>query len=72
MRQGFLLPNLISMVNSFANHILSSNVQEIVISTFNNKIDLHSDLEGVTSDLETRLTAAEENIQGERWYKDKT
>ena len=29
------------------------------------------DLEGVTSDLETRLTTAEENIQGETWYRNK-
>ena len=49
----------------FVNKI-SKDVQQIKKSFFtSNKRNLNSGLEEVTSDMETRLRVAEENIQGE-------
>ena len=61
MRQGFLLQKLISMVTDFPNLR--------VISFYQGLRSIHllyffSGLQGSTSELESQLMAAEENIQG--------
>ena len=42
-----------------------------ILKILNNESNLNLDIEEVTSDQETRLAAAEENIQGERCYREK-